>query len=88
MLSDAIEQKLEDVIDRVPGGSEAVRSSNRPCRSRSRQRSIHSFRSGRTSLCVRAEIAYLSTPRAPLLAAQHRAPRSAAGRASPIISLN
>ena len=35
MLSDAIEQKLEDVIDRVPGGSEVARLSNRRCKSHS-----------------------------------------------------
>ena len=52
MLSDAIEQKLEDVIDRVSGGSEVrpARSSNRRCRWRSRLRSTPLRKSGRAGV--------------------------------------
>ena len=53
MLSDAIEDKLEDVIDRVPGGSQVRPLIDRLCRLRSRQRSKPSCRGVRARLRVR-----------------------------------
>ena len=61
MLSDAIEDKLEDVIDRVPGGSQVGHSSNRLCRRRSRQRSKLSCRGVRARLRVRAGCFWLES---------------------------
>jgi hypothetical protein len=68
MLSDAIEDKLEDVIDRVPGGSQVGHSSNRLCRRRSRQRSKLSCRGVRARLRVEpgpAELGILRGQRGP-----------------------